>query len=124
MSADDRDARRARAAKNQSLFREVNEHVESLADTNTFTLFVCECFDESCAEHVPLTVEEYEHIRSRPDHFVILPGHLDPEIEEVVETCDRFLVVAKLGAGRRIAEEMDPRANADPRPSSEANGIG
>ena len=124
MSAEDRDVRRVRAAKNESLIRDVNEQVESLADTNTFKLFVCECFDESCTEQVPLTVEEYEHIRGDPNRFVILPGHLDPEVEEVVETCDRFIVVAKLGAGRRIAEQMDPRANADLRASSGANGSG
>jgi hypothetical protein len=103
------DVQRQRAARNQSLFREVNERIEDLASPASFAGFVCECMNETCDEQVSLTLEEYEHIRSDSNRFLVLPGHNVSEVEEVVETSDRFLVVAKLGAGRPVAEEFDPR---------------
>ena len=45
-----RDMQRQRAAKNQSLFREVNEQIENLGETASFSTFVCECMDEACVE--------------------------------------------------------------------------
>ena len=56
------DARRVRAAKNQSLLREVNERIEQLAPgqksmfdelqrARTIDL-ACECMDETCIERV------------------------------------------------------------------------
>jgi hypothetical protein len=103
------DLQRQRAAKNQSLFREVNERIEDLSENAVFTTFICECMDGTCDSSVSLTIEEYEHIRSGSNSFVVLRGHQVPEVEEVVETTDRFLVVSKLGAGKRIAEGLDPR---------------
>jgi hypothetical protein len=103
------DLRRQRAAKNQSLFREVNERIEDLSASASFTTFICECMDETCDSSVVLTVEEYEHIRAHSNRFVVLRGHQVPEVEQVVETNERFLVVAKLGSGQRVAEGLDPR---------------
>jgi len=100
---------RQRAAKNQSLFREVNERIEDLSANAFFTTFVCECMDETCDSRISMTIEEYEHIRSHSNMFVVLRGHEVPEVEQTVETTDRFLVVSKLGAGKRIAEGLDPR---------------
>jgi hypothetical protein len=105
----DLEAQRQRAAKNQSLFREVNERIEDLASLASFASFVCECMNGACDEHVPLTLEEYEHVRSDSNSFLVLPGHEVPTVEEVVETNDRFLVVRKLGGGGVVAAELDPR---------------
>jgi hypothetical protein len=103
------DLRRERAAQNQSLFREVNERIEDLAAPSSFTSFICECENETCDEVCPLTLEEYERIRAKPNRFFVLPGHNVPEVEQVVEQSDRYVVVAKLGAGRPIAEHLNPR---------------
>jgi hypothetical protein len=108
-STQDREAQRARAAKNQSLFREVNERIEDLAQNAAFSTFICECTNETCDEQISLTVEEYEHVRSVANRFFVLPGHELPEIEEIVEANDRFVVVAKLGAGAQVAADLDPR---------------
>ena len=105
----DLDARRERAAKNQSLFREVNERIEDLAGSASFTSFICECTDETCNETLSLTVEEYEHVRSGSNLFVVAIGHEIPEIEDVVESTERYLLVSKLGSGRAVAERLDPR---------------
>jgi hypothetical protein len=103
------DLQRQRAAKNQSLFREVNERIEDLSANASFTTFICECMDEMCDQKVALTVEEYEHIRSDSNSFFVVRGHEVKEVERTVETSDRFIVVAKLGAGERVAEALDPR---------------
>ena len=102
------DAQRRRAAKNQSLFREVNERIEDLA-TSTFTTFVCECMNDRCDERVPLTIEKYERVRTQPTWFFVLEGHEVPEVETIVERTDGYLIVQKLGAGERVAEKLNPR---------------
>jgi hypothetical protein len=103
------EVRRQRAAKNQSLFREVNERIEDLAGSASFSTFVCECMNESCDESVYMTVEEYESIRSKGNQFFVLPGHDVSEVEEIVNANDRYLIVSKLGAGASVAAELDPR---------------
>ena len=103
------DLQRERAAKNESLFREVNERIEGLAHSATFIEFVCECADRSCSESVSLTREEYEEIRAGSNTFFMLAGHDLPGVEEIVEATGRYIVVAKLGAGERVAARLDPR---------------
>jgi len=110
----ERDLQRERAAKNQSLFREVNERIEELAGNAAFSMFVCECMSETCDESVSLTVAEYERIRSDGNSFFVLPGHNVPEVEAIIDQTDRFVVVAKLGAGRLVAEHLDPRNRTRP----------
>jgi hypothetical protein len=107
------DQRRERAARNESLFREVNERIEDLAGNASFSLFICECMNQSCDEAVSVTLEEYEYVRAGPNRFIVLRGHEISEVDEVVETCDRYLIVAKRGAGQRVAEALDPRSNRD-----------
>jgi hypothetical protein len=51
------DVRRDRAAKNQSLFREVNERIDELSGSATFLTFIWECANETCCiDHADLTV--------------------------------------------------------------------
>ena len=110
----DEDAeRQVRAARNQSLFRVVNERLEALAETFQFiaerTTFTCECPDQTCVAPMLMTIDEYEALRSHPNRFAVLPGHVDPNVEDVVAEGDRFVVVEKIGAGAAIAEKSDPR---------------
>ncbi len=104
------DLQRERAAKNESLFREVNERIEDLATPASFSQFVCECLDDRCDKRVSMTIEEYEYIRSDGNRFFVLPGHTDPEVDEILESTDRYLVVRKRGVGEAVAEELDPRS--------------
>jgi hypothetical protein len=106
------DGRRQRAAKNQSLFREVNERIGELSQAAMVTTFICECANEACDEALSLTAEEYERIRSSSNSFFVVPGHEISEIEQVIDSTDRYVVVAKLGAGGEVAEGLDPRKRA------------
>lgn len=103
------DLRRERAATNESLFREVNERIEDISGDASFTQFICECEDQQCDEHVSMTVEEYEHVRAEGNRFLVLPGHTSEDVDEVLESTDRYLVVRKLGAAAPVVEALDPR---------------
>jgi hypothetical protein len=100
-------------ARNEALFRNVNERLEaisqSLAATDPTMEFLCECDDIECHATVSATRAEYESVRAEPTHFIVLPDHFDPRVEEVVLSNERFLVVEKEGVAARRAEASDPR---------------
>jgi hypothetical protein len=104
--------RRVRAAKNQSLFREVNEQLERLAErpgSMRPQRFVCECLYSDCIETIQLELDDYERVRARPSWFFVVPGHEDPTVENVVEKGLRYTVVEKIGVGAVIAGEQHRR---------------
>ena len=103
------DLRRERAARNENLFREVNERIEDLATSASFTQFICECYDDTCDQRVSMTVQEYEDVRADGNRFFVLPGHTAEDVDEVLEENDRYLIVRKIGAGAAVAESLDPR---------------
>ena len=105
--------RSERVAKNEILFRQVNErilHIEGDRWRVDPVDFMCECGDVQCTRVVQLAVDDYERLRADPTHFGVIPGHEIPEIEAVVERHPHYLVVEKLGAMRERAREADPRA--------------
>lgn len=102
-----------RAARNEALFREVNERVKEVqtdfGDPDA-TEFVCECADETCATRVRVPLATYERVRSNPVRFIVVPGHERADLEHVVERGDGFVVVEKdIPAAERVAELTDPR---------------
>jgi hypothetical protein len=107
------DAREAGEGRNESLWREVNERVNEINEAHDVGLeltdWVCECPDESCTARVGLRSDEYERVRADSTHFVVAPGHVDPEVELVVEQHERFWVVEKVGAAAAVSEQLDPR---------------
>jgi hypothetical protein len=105
--------RQVRAGRNQSLFREVNERIESLRQgtyPQTEIDFICECFDDGCFEPLQsVPVADYEAVRARPDHFLVAPKHVESAAEVVVSRNDTYWVVEKLGAAREVAVATDRR---------------
>lgn len=104
-----------RQAKNQVLFRSINELIEdakvSFGDGGEEIEVLCEC-STPCTQVVVLTHSEYEAVRAGPTLFVIVPSHEAPAIERVVAQRDGFAVVETFGMAARAAVESDPRANA------------
>ena len=99
-------------ARNQVVFREVNEHIAELSSEwgqTDVNLFICECGDQECAVALEITPAEYERVRGDGACFVVRAGHQLPELERVVEGNSRFLVVEKIGAAGTIARAADPR---------------
>ena len=104
-----------RLARNETLYREVNERVSEVAeqfeaDTDTPIGFICECGAGGCTEPIPLTLAEYEAIRAEPTRFAVVPGHELPEIESIVGRHPAYLVVEKREKeAQKAARETDPR---------------
>jgi hypothetical protein len=104
-----------RVGLNESIFRQVNEQIESLnrdfGDERRTMTAICECADGECTERLDISLAEYEGIRADPRRYLILPGHELPEFESVVESRDGYEVVQKReGPAAALAEETDPRS--------------
>ena len=102
-----------RLAKNEALFRALNENIRALASglrgREPFE-FICECATSGCFERLSLTLEEYERIRQDGTRFLVAKGHEDIAIEQVVARRDGYVVVEKDGVAGLVADEGDPRA--------------
>ena len=106
------DERERRLAKNEALFREVNERVETIAHQLGPEIpyeFFCECSNSDCTFRLQLPLSVYESVRQHPKQFVMLPGHYTPEIEDLVIEEDTYWVVRKHGAAGEYVEHLDPR---------------
>jgi hypothetical protein len=106
--------RNRRIAKNQALFRTINEAVTRWPERQATPpwqklIFYCECGDAKCYDRVYLTGPEYEAIRTDSARFVVVPGHVFPKAERVVEEHDGYSVVEMGEDVRGILEETDPR---------------
>jgi hypothetical protein len=103
------------AAKNEQLFRKVNEQIETVSQevpaTDLTMDFLCECDDVDCHATVNATRAEYESVRAVSTHFIVVPGHVDPAVEHVVLSNERFLVVEKEGEAAERADVTDPRSS-------------
>jgi hypothetical protein len=108
-----------RLARNQTLFREVNERIEYLAEVNerigydaerATSEFVCECSNPECIETIELHLKAYERIRSNPTWFLVKTDHDISQIERVVSRDDGYAVVEKLIL-EEYMQETDARSD-------------
>ena len=110
MTESDRErASKDRFARNEAIFREVNERVADVTDSEArATNFLCECGNLDCAEEISLTDAEYMKLRSNAATFAVVPGHALGDVETVIEETDRFHIVEKHPREAAIAEATDP----------------
>ncbi len=109
--------RTARIARNQAVFRVINERMTAwperqAAPATEKLMFYCECADEHCFARLHLTAHEYEAIRAHSSRFAVVKGHVFPEAEDVVAEPNGYGVVEKHADLDRILERMDPRKGA------------
>lgn len=109
------DSRARRIGENEVLFRHVNLQMRSL-DVKLDSVrgephdFLCECGAIDCSERIPLTLDDYERIHADPAQFVIVEGHEEPSVEDVVERHGDYAVVRKREGGpAELAAEHDER---------------
>jgi hypothetical protein len=102
-----------KAARNQTLWREVNERIRARVTAPGDMEFLCECADLDCKKTLRLTLPEYDRIRSSPARFPTAFGHDVPQVEDVVEEKEHFVVVEKRGVAGEIAARLDPRAQEE-----------
>jgi hypothetical protein len=104
-----------RVGLNESIFRQVNEQIESLnrdlgTDDAAMTV-ICECADGDCTERFEIQVSAYERVRADPRRYVVVPGHELPEFDSVVESGGAYDVVQKReGTAAELAEKTNPRS--------------
>ena len=102
----------ARLARNEVMFRAINERIRELGSkfeqaTGDRLAFVCECADETCVERVHLTLQQYDDVRAIPARFVVVPGHeVTPLVERVVYRSEEFVIVRKVGLAADVAREL------------------
>src|SRR5256885_11517486 len=84
--------RKERLARNEAVFREVNERIEKLTRDEEWLgqseslEGLCECGNRDCSELLKLSISHYERVRQGPTHFLAVPGPLIPENQEVIAT--------------------------------------
>ena len=111
------EARRTRLAKNQALFRAVNDRIDYMARAQSAVLplrVLCECADPDCDAHVELTQGEYEAVRQTPSQFFVLPAHVFPELETIVERRGHYVIVEKFGSPPQSHKRSTRRDRALP----------
>ena len=106
---------RDRVAKNEALFRDVNERVKEIDRAHGVPAdevwdFLCECGNGECLERVPMTLAEYERVRANAVQFALVPGHEKPEVERVIHETPRFSIVEKRPSEQSVALTTDPRS--------------
>jgi hypothetical protein len=106
--------RAERIARNEVLFREVNERMRELLDSmaprqngDMLEIF-CECGLGDCMEKLLVSATDYEAARSRPERFLVAAGHEIPEVENVVASPDGHWVVEKHEEAAEIARATNP----------------
>ena len=99
-----------RLARNQALFREVNERLLELTDgfQDGSMQLVCECSHEDCTLTITMNHDEYESVRAHSTFFVVASGHEILEVEKIIDHRDGWTIVQKVTA-TDYAVETDPR---------------
>ena len=104
-----------RVGLNESIFRQVNEQIESLnrdlgGEPRAMTA-ICECANGDCTERLEISVTEYEKVRADARRYIVVAGHEVPEFESIVERGEGYDVVEKSeGTPAALARETDPRS--------------
>jgi hypothetical protein len=104
------EAQERRAAHNQLLFREVNEQIANLTERFQAQVsdldLVCECADPSCTGTIRLGLEEFGRIDRAQNAFLLLRGHEDDQVDDVVDQRDGYVIVRKRNLAAPIVEEQ------------------
>ena len=99
--------RERRLGENEAYWRRVNELAP--LDPGVMNAVFCECGRIECDVRVPMTAAEYEQARAKSTTFVVAPGHQLPEVERVVATTERYVLVEKVGEAAAVAVRNDSR---------------
>ena len=102
-----------RQIENEMIFRRVNEKVVNeldeldaqlikddypeltITDDDMVLHFVCECSDENCIERIPVKLSKYQKLHKNRKVFILKHGHEVKEIEEIIHTKNKYIVVEK-----------------------------
>src|SRR4051795_8300317 len=100
-------------ALTEAAFRIANERTSRWEERHrdrAQELYLCECAARPCRERIPLTREQYEAVRSDVRRFFVVPGHVIPDLETVVESFAAYQVIEKPNALIDLLTQTNPRA--------------
>ena len=102
-----------RAARNEALFREVNENIADLEERvgrdQEPPVFVCECSNVGCIERLAVDPSIYRRVREQPWLVPCSSGPRRPSIRTGRGNPSRLPpIVEKTGAAGEVAEETQP----------------
>lgn len=92
----------------ENVFRQVNESFLKLDVPH----FVCECSNPACADPVDVSSGLMRSLTADLDLYVLRPGHMNTDVEEVVEAHDAFVLVRRPASsqqGDASASTLGPR---------------
>ena len=95
-------------ALTEAAFRIANERTSRWEERHrdrAEELYLCECAARPCRERIALTREQYEAVRSDVRHFFVVPGHVIPDLETVVESFAAYQVIEKPKALMDLSEK-------------------
>src|SRR5215218_4194306 len=107
------------AARNEEVFRTVNQRIDEGAEKHHVEgqiPFHCECCDASCVEKLSISPQEYERVVEQRFCFVVIPGHQNSAVEQVVQRHPHYFVVEKIGEARTQLEQDHPQQRHRPPP--------
>jgi anti-anti-sigma factor len=92
--------RKLRIVKNEQAFRDYNNRrlqVEEISpgDDSELIPFVCECGDSDCIESLAITAAQFVQAHAAPNLFLVKPGHVYPDVEQVVFEHSSYVIVEK-----------------------------
>ncbi len=114
-----------RMADNEAVFRHYNERVREnfdeiiklahesgqddlIRDDDTPLHFYCECSDENCQQRIPLKPSAYENIHKNRMRFILIPGHENTDIEQIIKRRLSHTVVEKFIKPSDSARTLKP----------------
>ena len=106
--------REERLAQNEAMFREANQRAHAWDERHLdreIELYFCECAKPDCLEKVSLREADYERVRSDSRRFVIVPSHVLPDVETVIEQNEGWAIIEKAPEVTPTVEARDPRGD-------------
>lgn len=119
MGSASNEEREVRAARNQALFRAVNEKImelnERFGELEGTVSIACECSRIGCVDLLEIPSDAYRAVRQSPRTFTVHPEHVEAGVERVVSNHNGYAVVEVQGQGARVADATfrDERTLAD-----------
>lgn len=108
MGSASNEEREVRAARNQALFRAVNEKImelnDALGEIEGNASIACECSRIDCVALLQIPPDAYRAVRESPRTFAVIADHVDVGVEHVVSKHDGYAVVEVEGQGVPVAE--------------------
>jgi hypothetical protein len=91
--------------KNERLFKGLNADLVNTVNTvlektgkrlgDEPMKFICECANRNCTHMFEVKIEDYRQLSRDDKLFMVIPGHEDASMEEIVDKRTNFYVVIK-----------------------------